>query len=657
MTSISAAPDSLTLPQLLQQRASATPDRVAMREKEFGIWRELTWAEVAAQVRDASLGLLELGVKRGDMVAILADNIPEWPILELAAQSIGAVSCGIYASSVTEEVFYLLDYYAAVVVLAENQEQVDKVVGLRDRLPRLRKLVFEDPRGMRDYLEDDWFMEWTGLLERGHARHQRRPDEYAEHVARGQPDDVCHLSTTSGTTGRPKAAMLTHRNYVSMVQALVEVDPVREGDDYISFLPFPWIVEQVFGLALPLVTGMVVNFPESAETAMADLKEIGPHMMLGAPRIWEGIQSQIWVKIAETYRVNRWVYTQFMNLGRRAAEHRMRGRKLPAPLRVAAWVAELGLYGPLKDQLGLLRLRRAYTGGAALGPDTFSFFHGLGINLKQVYGQTETSGLAYVQRDGDIRPDTVGLPLPGVEVRISEQGEILTRCSGVCRGYHQRPEEFAACLDEDGWLRSGDAGYVDSDGHLVVIDRLAEVMRTAAGHVFSPQFIENKLKFSPFIKEAVVNGEGREFLTAMVSIDPFTVGKWAEERGIGYTTYADLSQQPAVRELVRTEVRRVNDELKAPERIRRFVLLPKLLDADDEELTRTGKVRRGFVAERYQAVTTALDDGDSDSVRILSEFRYQDGQTTTLDARIAILETGSTVVRHAPDKPERVVAS
>ncbi len=628
----------LTMPQLLLKRAAATPEQVAMREKDFGIWNELSWREVETQVRRAALGLLKLGVAPGDKVAVIADNIPQWPIMELAAQSIGAISIGVYQSSVREEVRYLLDYSEASIIFAEDEEQADKVLDLRDGLPLVKKLIYEDPRGMRAYLDNDWLMSWEELLASGVQLQELEPQLFEEHVAQGKADDICHLSTTSGTTGRPKAAMLSHRNYLSMAYALHQVDPLSDSDDYVSFLPFAWIVEQVFGLAVPLITGMVVNFPESSETAMKDLKEIGPHMMLGAPRVWEGVQSSIWVKMDESYPPNRWVYRKLMDVGKRAADYRMRGKPMPWTLALSYRLAHFALFRPLKDQLGFLRLKRAYTGGAALGPDAFKFFQGLGINLKQVYGQTETAGLAYIQQDGDVKHDTVGLPLPGVEVRISESGEVLTRCAGVCHGYYKRPDDFAKVRDEEGWFYSGDAGYLDDDGHLVIIDRVSDVMHTGSGHMFSPQFIENKLKFSPFIKEAVVYGDKRPYVTAMVNVDPLTVGKWAEDKGISYTTYADLSQNSEVAKLILSEVVKVNAELQDQERISRFVLLYKLLDADDEELTRTGKVRRGFIAECYLPILEALYDSAVNEVSIRAEFKYQDGQTVQIETDVTILQ-------------------
>ncbi|MGI8875892.1 MAG: AMP-binding protein, partial [Egibacteraceae bacterium] len=501
--------------------------------------------------------------------------------------------------------------------------------------PILGKVVFEDPRGMRGYLDDGWFMSWDDLLARGAKLHAEEPHLFAEHVAQGKPDDVCHFSTTSGTTGRPKAAMLTHRNYLSMAYALHQIDPILEGDDYVSFLPFAWIVEQVFALALPLLTGMVVNFPESSETAMDDLREIGPHMMLGAPRVWEGVQSQIWVRLEESYPLNRWAYKRLMNVGRKAADYRMKGKALPPALALAYRFAHFALFRPLKDQLGFLRLRRAYTGGAALGPDTFRLFQGMGVNLKQVYGQTEICGIAVLHRDDDVRFATVGTPLPGTDLHVADDGEILLRSVAVFAGYHRNPEATAQAMTADGWLRTGDAGYID-DGHLVVIDRAKDVLQAADGTRFSPAFVENKLKFSQYVEEAVVFGGGDlRYVTAMITIDMDTVGTWAEREKLSYTTYTDLAQREAVYALVAAHIARANADLPEGARVRRFVLLHKQLDADDEELTRTRKVRRSVISDRYGEIIDALYT-DADSVTITATVTYQDGSTVKRSIPLAL---------------------
>ncbi|WP_456480949.1 AMP-binding protein [Oceanithermus sp.] len=634
-----------TLPQLLRLRAEKEGERVALREKDYGIWNEVTYAEYYEHVRDFAHGLLELGYEPGEKFAIIAENIPEWVYAELAVQGLGGVSVGIYPSSVPPEVAYVMEYADVTMALVQDQEQADKLLEVKDELPRLRRIIYEDPRGMRGY-DPELFISFEEVLELGRKHRHAYPRAYEEALERGRPEDVAHFSLTSGTTGKPKAAMLTHKNLIHMGVALQEIDPMEPTDDYLSFLPLAWIGEQMMTVGMGLTGGFAVNFPEEVSTAMSDLVEIGPHLMFSPPRVWEGIQSRIWVDISESYAFNRWVYHQLMKVGYKAADYRMHGKPMPLGLRLAYAFAHAVLFRPLKDRLGFLRLRRAYTGGAALGPDVFRFFHAIGVNLKQIYGQTEITGIAFVHRDGDVRYDTVGVPIPGTEVKISEDGEILARSDAVCAGYYKRDDATAELL-EGGWLHSGDAGYLTEDGHLVVIDRLSDVMHTAAGEMFSPQFLENKLKFSPFIKEAVVYGDRRPYLSAFINIDPQTVGKWAEDRGLAYTTYMDLSSKPEVAELIRREVEQVNADLPEGLRIRRFVLLFKLLDADDDELTRTGKVRRKFVAERYHDLVEALYS-DASEVDVRAEFKYQDGSVQHVEARVRVIDLGA--------RPEEVEA-
>ncbi|GAA6734960.1 long-chain fatty acid--CoA ligase [Thermus oshimai] len=629
-----------TLPQLLRLRALEEGDRVALREKDLGIWNEITYAEYYEKVLLFAHGLLSLGFNPGDRLAILADNIPEWLYAELGAQAVRGISVGVYQSSLPPEIAYMLTYTGASIVLAEDQEQVDKLYEIRNEIPQVRHVIYEDEKGMGGY-RDPWLLSFQEVLERGREHRTKHPEAVEKLLLSASPEEVCHLSSTSGTTGRPKAAMLRHRNMVHMGVALQGVDPLAPTDDYLSFLPLAWIGEQMMSVAMALTGGFAVNFPEAVETAMHDLKEIGPHVMFSPPRVWESIQSNIFVRISESPRFNRFVYERLLRIGYRAAEYRMRGRPMPLALRLAYWLSDQLLFKPLRDQLGFLRLRRAYTGGAALGPDTFRFFHAIGVNLKQIYGQTEIIGIAFVHRDGDIRYDTVGKPIPGTEVRISEEGEILCRSDAVCAGYWERPEATAETF-RDGWLHTGDAGYLTEDGHLVVIDRLSDVMRTQSGEIFSPQFVENKLKFSPYIKEAVVFGDRKPYLAAFLNVDPQTVGKWAEDRGLAYTTYLDLSTKPEVAELIQKEVERVNRDLPEALKVRRFLLLPKLLDADDEELTRTGKVRRGLIARKYGPLVEALYSGQEEA-EVETEFRYQDGTLQRVRARVPVLTLGEGV--------------
>ncbi|MBW1789806.1 MAG: AMP-binding protein [Deltaproteobacteria bacterium] len=624
-----------TIPQLLRWRVDKSGDRVALREKDFGFWNNFTWRQYYELVCKAALGLQEIGLKKDDKIALITDSIPEMLIVSIGAQSMGAISAGIYQTSLPDEIADILNYLDVTVVFCDDQEQVDKVVEVRDRIPKVRTVIYEDPRGMRDYQSDDWFMFIEELYRLGEAVHQAEPNRFEQMVDQGDPDDVCHLCLTSGTTGLPKGAMLSHRNYINMGVQITKVDPLAEGDEYVSFLPFAWIGEQMNSFGVAMASGITINFPESVETAMEDFKEIGPHFMFGAPRIYETIRSQMWLKIDESYWLNRKVYEKFIKIGEKAARYRMSGERMPATLRFLAWLGKILLTDPLINQIGLRRLRRAYTGGAALGPELFTFYQAIGINLKQIYGQTEIVGIAYMHRDGDVRPDTVGIPLPETECKISEQGEILSRSPSVCVGYYKMDDKSEELL-EGGWLHSGDAGYLDDNGHLIVIDRVADVMHNSKEEMFSPMFLENKLKFSPYIKEAIIFGDKRNFVSALINIDPIVVGKWAEDRGISFTTYMDLSNKPEVAELLKEAVADINARAeKGHFKIKRFAVLYKLLDMDDGELTKTGKIRRKFVMEKYKDLYDALYDESVDTKKVEAVFQYQDGQTTTVEAEMS----------------------
>ena len=624
-----------TIPQLLRWRVEKSGDRVALREKDFGFWNNFTWRQYYELVGKAALGLQEIGLKKGDKIALITDNIPEMLIVSIGAQSIGAISAGIYQTSLPDEIADILNYLDVSIVFCDDQEQVDKVVEVRDRIPNVRRVIYEDPRGMRDYQSDDWFIVIDDLFRLGEAVNQAEPNRFEQMVDQGVPDDVCHLCLTSGTTGLPKGAMLSHRNYINMGVQITKVDPLAEGDEYASFLPFAWIGEQMNSFGVAMATGITINFPESVETSMEDLKEIGPHFMFGAPRIYETIRSQMWLKIDESYWLNRKVYEKFIKIGEKAARYRMSGERMPATLRFLSWLGKILLMDPLINQIGLRRLRRAYTGGAALGPELFTFYQAIGVNLKQIYGQTEIVGIAYMHRDGDVRPDTVGIPLPETECKISEQGEILSRSPSVCAGYYKMDDKSEELL-EGGWLHSGDAGYLDDNGHLIVIDRVADVMHNSKEEMFSPMFLENKLKFSPYIKEAIIFGNKRDFVSALINIDPIVVGKWAEDRGISFTTYMDLSNNSEVAELLKEAVADINARAEKDHfKIKRFAVLYKLLDMDDGELTKTGKIRRKFVMEKYKDLYDALYDESVDTKKVEAFFQYQDGQTATVEAEMS----------------------
>jgi len=416
-----------TIPQLLRWRVKNSPNRPALKEKDFGIWNTYTWEDYYDYVRKTSLGLKAIGLGKDDTIAIISDNIPELLFVAIGGHSIGCISAGIYQTSMPHEIAQILEYLKVSAVFCDNQEQVDKVLDVRDQIPNVKKVIFEDPRGMRNYMSDEWFIDIADLYKLGEEEHAKNPELFESLVDQGAPDDVCHLCLTSGTTGLPKGTKLTHKNYINMGLQLTEVDPLEPTDEYVSFLPFAWIGEQMNSFGVAMATGITLNFPESVETAMSDLKEIGPHFMFGAPRIYETIRSEIWLKIDQSYWLNKLIYNYFIDVGLKAADYRMTGKSMPLGLKFKAWLGKQMIFRPLVNQIGFLRLRRAYTGGAALGPELFTFYQAIGVNLKQIYGQTEIVGIAYMHRDGDVRPDTVGKPLPGTECMISEEGEILSK--------------------------------------------------------------------------------------------------------------------------------------------------------------------------------------------------------------------------------------
>jgi long-chain acyl-CoA synthetase len=623
-----------TIPQLLRWRVGESPERTALKEKDFGIWNSYTWLDYYDHVRKTALGLKKLGMGASDTMGIISDNIPEILFSAIGAHSIGAISAGIYQTSMPDEIAHIIQYLKISFVFCDNQEQVDKIIEIRDQVPNVKKVIFEDPRGMRDYMSDDWFISIEDVYKLGDALHNDEPELFESLVDKGKPDDVCHLCLTSGTTGLPKGTMLTHKNYINMGLQITEVDHLEPTDEYVSFLPFAWIGEQMNSFGVAMATGIALNFPESVETSMSDLKEIGPHFMFGAPRIYETIRSEIWLKIDQSYWFNKLLYNYFIKVGENAANYRMTGKPMPLGLKIKAWLGKQLIFRPLVNQIGFLRLRRAYTGGAALGPELFTFYQAIGVNLKQIYGQTEIVGIAYMHRDGDIRSDTVGKPLPGTECRISEEGEILSRSDSVTPGYYELPEKTEELL-EGGWLHSGDAGYIDDNEHLVVIDRVSDVMHNNKDEMFSPMFLENKLKFSPYIKEAVIYGNKEDYVGCLINIDPIVVGKWAEDRGVSYTTYMDLSSKPEIADLIMEQIIDVNSRAEKEHfKIKRFALLYKLLDVDDGELTKTGKIRRKFVQEKYQNLYEGLYNKETDKMEVEALFKYQDGQSTTVKTSI-----------------------
>jgi long-chain acyl-CoA synthetase len=623
-----------TFPKLLVRNAELFGDRkIAMREKEFGVWQEFSWKEYHDHVKYFSLGMISLGLQAGDKVAIIGDNRPEWVWGEVAAQAARAVPLGLYQDSTLKEVSYIIDHSDASFVLAEDQEQVDKILDMKEELPKVRYIIYSDPRGMRGY-KQPFLLDFKEVENFGRELEQREPELFAKNVASTEYEDLAFICYTSGTTGFPKGAMLSFRNFLSMAANLMEVDNKFEKDEFVSFLPLAWIGEQMMCLSSALLTGFTVNFPEKPETVQENIREIGPTIMFSPPRIWENMTSTVQVKVMDASALKRKMYGWALPVGYAYSDAVFRKEAIPALLRLKQKLAYALVFRALKDRLGLLRIRSASTGGAALGPDVFKFFNAMGVNLKQIYGQTEISGISCIHREGDINFDSVGKPIPETEIRISDSGEILSRSPSVFLGYYKNPEETEKTLS-DGWLHSGDAGYFTKDDHLVVIDRVKDVMHLNDATRFSPQFIENKLKFSPYIKECVCLGDQRDFIASMLCIDYPNVGKWAESRRLSYTTYTDLAAKPEVLELLAKEVEKVNATLPETTRVRKFVPLYKELDADDDELTRTRKVRRAFVGERYKHVIEGMYAGER-AIPIDATIKYQDGKTSRIKTTLTV---------------------
>lgn len=634
-TGRATASDGLdTFPKLLLHNAASWPDAVAMREKDLGVWQATTWRQYLERVREIALGLKGLGFARGEVAALIGRNRPNWVWSELAAHSLGGMSLGVYADVLADEAAYLLGYAGAAVVVAEDEEQVDKLLELKDRIPSVRHIVYHDDRGMRKYA-DPRLVSWARLLELGRELAAREPGRFEAEVASGRGTDVAVLCTTSGTTSAPKLAMLQAGPFLAHLGSYLDADPRGPEDEYVCLLPLPWIMEQVYVVAMPLLCRIRVSFPESAETGMADMREIGPTHLLLAPRVWEQLAADMRSRIMDSNALTRRIFDWGVAAGVRALERG--GRSAPA---------DLLLFRALRDRLGMTRVRSAATGGAALGPDTFRFFLAMGVPLRQLYGQTEASG-AYTLQDGKggVDPDSSGLPFAGTEIRIQDPdangvGEILVRHAGLFAGYYRDEDASRATMAADGWLKTGDAGFQDAKGRLVVIDRVRDIATTSGGDRFSPQFVENKLKFSPYIGECVVLGHGRPWLAAIVCIRYSMVAKWAEARRIGFTTYQNLAANRDVAGLLAGEVERVNASLPEPQRLRRFVLLYKELDADDGELTRTRKVRRNVVDERHGPVIDAVYAG-LPRVHVEAEVAFEDGRKGRITADLEIRDTSA----------------
>ena len=626
--------EATTLARMLRRNARDLRDRPAIREKDRGIWQTWTWGQYYEQVRDFALGLVALGFKRGERLSVIGDNRPRLYWAQVAAQCLGGVPVPVYQDSIAKELAFVWNHAECSVIVAEDQEQVDKVLGLRDQLPALRLVVYDDPRGLVHY-KHEWLRSYQEVQELGRAFAARHPHDFEAEIEKGKPEDVAIICYTSGTTGNPKGVMLTNANAIGIADAFRRAEDVRADDDALAYLPMAWAGDAAYTLFLSLVVGFCSNCPESPETVQRDLRELGPTTVLAPPRIWENMLTGVQVKAADAPALKRWVFERFRAAAERAEIRRSDGKPIPLGLRLACMLGNVLVYTPIRDQLGLRRARWALTGGAPLGPDTFRFFRSIGVNLKQVYGSTETTGLVSLQPSAEANPTTAGRPCPGIEVKIADRGEVLVRGPVIFKGYLKNEEATREVIDSEGWFRTGDAGFMDPRGHLVIIDRAKDVGALRDGTPFAPQFIENKLKFSPFIREAVAFGNEYPFVSAMVAIDLNTVGNWAERRGIPYTSYMDLSQKPEVCDLIREEIRKGNETLPASTRIRRFLLLTKDLEADDAEMTRTRKVRRKFVAEKYASVIDAFYAGGH-AVELEASITYEDGRTAIMKSHVRV---------------------
>ena len=641
-----------TLPKLLQRNAGEDPKGPGIREKTRGVWQTYSWSAYRDNVRDFALGLAALGFGRGDKLSVVGDNRPQLYFAQLAAQVLGGVSVPVYQDSIASELVYVLNHAETSVIVAEDQEQVDKALSLKEKLPRLRWIIYDDPRGLSFY-DDPILRSFENILEEGRAFAKAHPQFFDSELAKGTADDTAMIAYTSGTTGNPKGVMLSHRNMIATAESFVEVNDVRRGDNWLSYLPMAWVGDAAFTLGMALMERLVANCPENPETVQRDLRELGPDTMLAPPRIWENMLTQMQVKAGDATPLKRHVFEFFRGLAERCELKRSDGKRLSLTDRLGLAVGEVVVYGPVRDQLGLRKARWCYTGGAPLGPDTYRFFRSFGINLKQVYGATEASAMISCQSDAEANPNTVGRPIPRIEVKIDDRGEVMLKGPNVFCGYFKQDEITRETVTPDGWLKTGDAGFFDKQGHLVIIDRAKDVGKLDDGSAFAPQFIENKLKFSPFIREAVAFGDQRPFVVAMIAIDMQTVGTWAEKRGLAYTSYMDLSRKPEVAGLMGEEIAKANASLPDVQQVKRYLLLNKELDADDAEMTRTRKVRRRFVAEKYANVIDAFY-GAKDQVDVTMEITFEDGRRSTLASTIAIHDV--TPARPAAQRPARQAA-
>lgn len=625
----------VTLPQLLAKNAEIYGDaKTAIREKAYGIWQKYTWNDYFNYVKKTAAGFAALNMKRSDNLCMIVNNSPEWLFAELATHALGATTLNLFTSSIAGELAFSIGRIHSPLVVVQDQEQVDKLIEARAKLPHVQKVVYIDPTGMTSYENDPWLISYAALLEIGEKFIAGHPQYIEDEIGKGRPRDIAVMIQTSGTTGVPKIAMLSHRNLTTMAAQWTQAANIQAEENWISMSPPAWIVDQMWGMGVALGSGMTMNFPETPETILEDFRDIGPSMLITASRFWEDMASRIRVKISDASWIKRRLFYLGERVGRSVVEKKLHKQTISWPTKVLYQFLTLAVYNPLLDRLGCSRFHSAFTGGHPISPDVIGFFRAIGLNLKQCYGSTESCGIFQIQPDDEVKLETVGKPLSLTEVKLADDQEVLVKSEANFSGYYDDYKSTEAAF-ENGWLKTGDAGYIDDGGHLLIIGRKEDIIRNKSGDAFSPDFIETRLKFSPYIKEAVTFGEARPHITAMINIDLGNVGNWAEDRMIPYTTYMDLSQQKAVEELILKEVRQVNEQLPEVMKIKKFVLLYKLLDADDDELTRTGKVRRRFVYGLYLKIIEAMYSGLK-NVQVTGKIRYRDGQIGEIETSINI---------------------
>ena len=630
-----------TFPRLLLQHAAQRPHAAAMREKEYGIWQTLAWAELARLVEHIACGLHEAGLARGEHMVVVGANRPRLYATMLAVQSLGAIPIPLYQDAAAAECVFPINNADVRFAFAEDQEQVDKLLEARAQCPQLQGIYFDDPRGLRKY-DEPGLSALDDLIARGEAFARTQPDLYRKEVDRASPDDVAAMFFTSGTTGVAKGVVHTHRTLLDRASAGAEFDNLTNAEEVLAYMPPAWVGQNIFSYAQWLSCGFVVNCPESAATVMIDLKEIGPTYYFAPPRIFESLLTSVMIRMDDASAIKRKMFHWFMDLARRVGPALRDGTAVGWSDRVLYAVGNFLVYAPLRNNLGLSRVRVAYTAGEAIGPDLFTFYRAIGVNLKQLYGSTETAVFVCMQPDNQVHADTVGIPCRDVQIQLGDNGEILVKSPGLLKEYYKNPQATAEVKTADGWYRTGDAGFIDARGHLKIIDRAKDVGRLADGAMFAPKYIENKLKFFPYIKEAVAVGDRRDMACVMINIDFDAVGNWAERRNLPYAGYTDLAQKPETYALIQDCIQKVNTDLAADEKlagsqIHRFLVLHKELDADDGELTRTNKVRRGFIADKYGMLVDALYGGKAEQY-IETQVKFEDGRTGTVNATLKIMD-------------------